>query len=92
MESGYGFMGISEYKIIFKDIRHPNKYIYIDLIDLSLYFEDGSVISGTTNDPYDPDNSKVLTSSSLKDIVKDIKKIIEDVKEFTENVKDILEN
>jgi hypothetical protein len=86
MESGYGFMSISGYKIIFKDLRHPNKYIYIDLRDLSLHFEDGSVISGTTNDLYDPDDSKVLISSSLKDIVKDIKQIIEDVKEFTDSV------
>jgi hypothetical protein len=89
IESGYGFMGISCYKIIFKDLRHLNKYIYIDLRDLSLHIEDGSIISETTNDPYDPDDSKVLTSSSLKDILKDIKQIIEDVKEFTENVKDI---
>jgi chromosome segregation ATPase len=80
-------MGISGYKIILKNLRHPNKYIYIYLRDLSLHFEDGSVISGTTNDSYDPDDSKVLTSSSLKDI----KQIIEDVKEFTENVKDILD-
>jgi peptidoglycan hydrolase CwlO-like protein len=84
-------MDISVYKIIFKDLRHSNKYIYIDLRDLSLHFEDGSIISGTTNDPYDSDDSKVLTSSSLKDIVKDIKQIIEYVKEFTENVKDILD-
>jgi hypothetical protein len=70
MESGYGFMGISGFKIIFKDLRHPNNYIYIDLRDLSLHFEDGSVIRGTTNDP---DDSKVLTSSSLKVIIKDIK-------------------
>jgi hypothetical protein len=90
MESGYGFMGISDYKIIFKDLRHPNKYIYIDLRDLSLDFEDGSVISGTTNDPYDPDDSKVFTLSSLKDIVKNIKQLMEDVKEFTDSVKDIL--
>jgi hypothetical protein len=60
MESGYGFMGISGYKIIFKDLRYPNKYIYTDLRDLSLHFEDGSVISGTTNDPYDLDDSKIL--------------------------------
>jgi hypothetical protein len=84
MESRYGFMCISGFKIIIKDLRHLNKYIYIDLRDLSLHFENGSVISGTTNDPYDLDDSKVLTSSSLKDIVKDIKKIIEDVKEFTQ--------
>jgi hypothetical protein len=64
-ESGYGFMGVSGYKIMFKDVRHLNKYIYIDLRDLSLYFEDGSVISGTTNDPYDLDDSIVLASSSL---------------------------
>jgi hypothetical protein len=80
MESGYGCMGISGYKSIFKDLTHPNKYIYIDLRGLSFHFEDGSVISGIINDTYDPDDSKVLTSSSLKDIVKDIKQIIEDVK------------
>jgi hypothetical protein len=91
MESGYGFMGILGYKIIFNDLRHTNKYIYIDLRNLSLHFEDESIISGTTNDLYDPDNSKVLTLSSLKDIVKEIKQIIEDIKEFAENIKDILD-
>jgi hypothetical protein len=34
MESGYDSIGISGYKIIFKDLRHPNKYINIDLRDL----------------------------------------------------------
>jgi hypothetical protein len=91
LESGYGFMSISGYKIILKDLRHPNKYMSIDLRDLSLHFEDGSLSSGMTNHRYDPDDSKVLTSSSLKDSVKDIKQIIEDVKEFTDSVKDILD-
>jgi methyl-accepting chemotaxis protein len=91
MQSGFGFMVISGYKIIYKDLSHPNKYIYIDLRDLSLHFENGSLISGITNDPYDLDDSKILTSFSLKDIVKDIKQIIEDVKEFADSVKGILD-
>jgi hypothetical protein len=62
VESGYGFMGIVGYKIIFKWLKYPNRYIYIDIRDLTLHFDDETVISGTTHDPYDPDDSKVLTS------------------------------
>jgi hypothetical protein len=66
VESGYGFMGIVGYKIIFKWLKYPNRYIYIDIRDLTLRFDDETVISGTTHDPYDPDDSKVLTSGALK--------------------------
>jgi hypothetical protein len=52
-------MEIVNYKVIFKWLKYPNRYIYIDLPDLSIHFDDGTVISGTTTDPYDPDDSKI---------------------------------
>jgi hypothetical protein len=76
IESGFGFIGITGYKIIFKRLKYPIRYIYIDLRNLTLHFEDRNVISVTTNDPDDPDDSKVLTSNSLTDIINDIKKIV----------------
>jgi hypothetical protein len=60
--SSYVFMGIVGYKIIFKWLKYPNRYIYIDIRDLTLHFDNETVISGTTHDPDDPDDSKVLTS------------------------------
>jgi hypothetical protein len=73
VESGYGFMGIVGYKIIFIWLKYPNRYIYIDIRDVILHFEDETVISGTTHDPYDRDYSKVLTSDALTQIFKKIK-------------------
>jgi hypothetical protein len=35
VESGYGFMDIVGYKIIFKWLKYPNRYIYIDIRDLT---------------------------------------------------------
>jgi hypothetical protein len=51
VESGYGFMCIIGYKIIFKWLKYPNRYIYIDIRDLTLHSDDETVISGTTHDP-----------------------------------------
>jgi hypothetical protein len=48
VKSEYGFMGIVDFKIIFKWLKYPNRYIYIDIRDLTLHFEDGTVISGIT--------------------------------------------
>jgi hypothetical protein len=62
VESGYGFMGIVGYKIMFEWLKYLNRYIYIDIRDLTLHFDDETAISCTTQDPYDPDDSKVLTS------------------------------
>jgi hypothetical protein len=60
VESGYGFMGIIGYKINFKWLKYPNKYISIYIRDLTLHFNDETVISGPTHDRYHPDDSKVL--------------------------------
>jgi hypothetical protein len=60
IESDFGFFIIDGIKIIFKWLKDPSRYIYIDLRDLSLHFEDITVISGTTHDPYDSDDSKIL--------------------------------
>jgi hypothetical protein len=68
VESGYGFLGIVDYKIIFKWLKYPNRSIYIDIRILTLHFDDETVISGTTHEPYDPEDSKVLTSGALKEI------------------------
>jgi hypothetical protein len=59
VESGFGFMGIEGYKVLFKWLRYHNRYLYIDLRDLSIDFLDDTVISGTTGNPYKPDNTKV---------------------------------
>jgi hypothetical protein len=64
-------------KYCVKWLRYSNKYIYIDLRDLSIHFRDGAVISGTIDDNDDPDNIKVLTSGSLTDITSQIKETID---------------
>jgi hypothetical protein len=68
-ESRFGFMRIESDKGIFKWLRYPNRYMYIDLSDLSIHFLDGTVISGTTDGRYNADDTKVLTSGSLTDII-----------------------
>jgi methyl-accepting chemotaxis protein len=56
------------------------------------------VISDPTDDPDDPENTIVLTSVSLSDIINQIKEtehggkgIISDIEEITQNIKDILQ-
>jgi hypothetical protein len=56
-------MGIVGYKIIFKWLKYPNRNI--DIRDLTLHFDDETIISGTTHDLYDPEDSKVLTFGAL---------------------------
>jgi hypothetical protein len=68
VESDYGFMGIVGFKIIFKWLKYPNMYIYIDIRNLTLHFKDEIVISGTTHISYDPDDSYVLISGRLTQI------------------------
>jgi hypothetical protein len=48
-------MDIVGFKIIFKWLKYPIRYIYIDIRNFTLHFEDGTVISGPTYDPYNPD-------------------------------------
>jgi hypothetical protein len=74
VESGYGFIDIDFNKDIFKWLRYPNRYMYIDLKDRPIHFLYCTIISGTTDDPYDPDNTKVITSGSLIEIINKIKK------------------
>jgi uncharacterized protein (UPF0335 family) len=40
-------------------------------------------------DPYEPDDSKVLTSGFLTDIIDKIKSIFDDIKDILNNIKDI---
>jgi hypothetical protein len=87
VESGYGLMGIVGYKIIFKWLKYPNRYIYIDIRDLTSHFDDETVISGTTHDPYIPYDSKVLTSGALKKIFNKIKEVVDSIKDIIENAK-----
>jgi hypothetical protein len=54
-----------------------------------MHFLDGTVISGTTDNPYHPDNPKVLTSGSLTDIINTIKETVNDVKEIIDDIKEI---
>jgi hypothetical protein len=42
VESGYDFMGIICFKIIFKWLKYQNTYINIDIRDITLHFEDES--------------------------------------------------
>jgi hypothetical protein len=79
VESGNCFMGIVGYKIIFKWLKYPHRYIYIDTRDLTLHFDNEIVISGTTHDPYDHDDSKVLTSGALKEIYNKIKEVVDSI-------------
>jgi hypothetical protein len=44
-------MSIVDFKIIFKWLKYPNSYIDIDIRDLTLHFEGGTIISGTMHDP-----------------------------------------
>jgi hypothetical protein len=75
-------MGIVGYKIIFKWLKYPNRYIYIDIRDLTLHFDDETVISGTTYDPYDPDDSKVLTSGALTEVFNKIKEEVDSIRDL----------
>jgi hypothetical protein len=43
--------------------------VYIDLQDLYFGFPDLTVISGTTDDPYDADKAKGLTPGYITDII-----------------------
>jgi hypothetical protein len=85
-------MGIVGFKIIFKGLKYPNRYIYIDIRDLTLHFEDGTVISGTTHDPSDPDDTKVLTPGALTQIFQKIKEIVDNIRDIVDGAKDIVES
>jgi prefoldin subunit 5 len=89
VESGYGFMGIVGFKIIFKWLKYPNRYIYIDIRDLTLHVEDVTVISGTTHDTYDPDDSIVLPPGALTQIFQKIKEIVDSIRDIVDGAKDI---
>jgi hypothetical protein len=91
-------MGNEGYQILYKWLRYPKRYMYIDLRDLHIHFFDENEISGTTDDPYDPNNANVLTSDSLtgiinqiKEIIHQVKEILIDIKEIAQNIKDILQ-
>jgi uncharacterized protein (UPF0335 family) len=71
---------------------------YINLRDLSTHFLDGTGITGTTDDLYNPDNTKVLVSCFRTDIINkikeadnEVKEIIKDIKEIVQNIKNILQ-
>jgi hypothetical protein len=70
----------------------PNRWMDIDLRDLSIHFLDGTVISGTTDDPYDSANTKVLTSGSLTDVINQIKNTVDKVKEIIKGIKEKTQN
>jgi hypothetical protein len=50
--------------------------MYIDLCGLPIHFLDDTVISGTTDDHYDHDSTKVLIFHSLTDIINQMKDIV----------------
>jgi uncharacterized protein (UPF0335 family) len=43
-----------------------------------------------TDDPSDPDNTKVLTSGSLTDIISKIKETVDEIKEIKSDIKEII--
>jgi gas vesicle protein len=92
VESGYGFMGIVDCKINFKWLKYSNRYIYIDIRDLTLHFDDETVISGTTHDQYDPDDSKVLTSEALTEVFNKIKEVVDSIRDIVDDAKDLTES
>jgi methyl-accepting chemotaxis protein len=81
-------MGIVGVKIILKWLKYPNRYIYMDIRDLTLHLEDGTVISSTTHDLYDPDDSKVLTPGAVTQIFQKIKEIVDRIKDIVDGAKD----
>jgi hypothetical protein len=85
-------MGIVGFKIIFKLLKYPNRYIYIDIRDLTLQFDDETVISDTTHDPYDPDDSKVLTPGALTQIFQKIKEKVDSIRDIVDGAKDLAES
>jgi hypothetical protein len=85
-------MCIVGFKIIFKWLKYPNRYIYIDIRDLILHFEDGTVISCTTHDPYNPDDSKMLTPGALTQIFQKIKEIVDSIRDIVYRAKNIAES
>jgi hypothetical protein len=89
VESGYGFIGIACLKIIFKWLKYPNKYIYINIRDLTLHFEDGSIISGTKQGTYEPDDSNVLIQGPLTQIIQKIKEIVDRIRDIVDGGKDL---
>jgi vacuolar-type H+-ATPase subunit I/STV1 len=58
----------------------------------SRHFEDGTVISGTTHDPYDPDDSKILTPGALTQIFQKIKEIVDSIRDIVDGAKDLTES
>jgi hypothetical protein len=92
LKSGYDFMRIVGFIIIFKWSKYPNRYMYIDIADSTLHFEDGTVISGTTHDPYDSDDSKVLTPGALIQIFHKIKEIVDSIGNIVDGGKDLAES
>jgi hypothetical protein len=69
-------MYIEVYKVLFHWLRYPKKDMYIDLREISINFWDGILITSTNEDPYNPDNIKVLTSCSITDIINQIKETV----------------
>jgi hypothetical protein len=69
-------MDIEGYKGLLKWLRYLNKYLNIDLRDLLIHFLDGTVISDSTDNPDNSDNTKVLTSGSLSDIINQNKETV----------------
>jgi hypothetical protein len=88
VESDYGFISIVGFKIIFKVLKYPNMNIYMYIRDLTLHFEDGTVISGTPPDLYDPDDPKVLTPGALTMIFNKIKEIVDSIRDIVDGPKD----
>jgi hypothetical protein len=97
VESGFGFMGLDSYKVLFKWLRYPNRHMDINLTNLPINLINGTVISVTTDDQYDLDNANVPTSGSLtekaaKSKKQWTKKKISNIKEIIHNIKDVPHN
>jgi hypothetical protein len=68
-------------------VKISNKYLHIDLGYLYILFLEDTVISGTTNDLYNPDDTKVLTSGSITDIIRKINETVDEVKKIINDTK-----
>jgi hypothetical protein len=63
--------------------------MFLDLRDFSFIFFDVTVISSTTEDSCDHENSKVLKSGSWTEITNQIKETMDEEKEIISNIKKI---
>jgi hypothetical protein len=92
IESGFGFKSLEGFKVLFKCVRYPLMFMFIDLKEFSINFFVIIVFSGTTDDPYHHDSKIILISGSLTNRINQINEIRNDIKEIISVIKEIIQN